>query len=129
MDPQKYPFLPNPEQRYRNWLGRCVSDPRALLLVAAEGDALLGFLVATVEDEIPIYRVQRYGFIQDLWVEPEHRHHGVGRQLLLSAIEQFRHMDVQQVRLDVLTCNDSARRLFESCGFRASVTEMLLPLA
>ena len=34
---------------------------------------LVGFLIATVEREIPIYRLHEFGFIHDLWVEPEYR--------------------------------------------------------
>jgi len=30
---------------------------------------LVGFLVATVEKEIPIYRLDSFGFIHDVWVE------------------------------------------------------------
>lgn len=127
-DPVKYPFLPEPEKRYRGWLSRCVNDPDAVFLVADDNGTIAGFLVATVEDEIPIYRVKRYAFVQDIWVEPSYRRHGAARGLLQEAIERFRDKGVEQFRLDVLTDNAPARKLFESCGFRTSVMEMILPL-
>ena len=131
LDPAKYGFLPNPSGRYERWLGARAQDAHSVFLVAereaAKGEAggLAGFVVATVEEEIPIYRLKAYGFIHDLWVEPESRHQGIGRRLVVGAVERLKQMGVEQVRCDTAAANESARRLFEACGFRASVVEML----
>ena len=129
-DPAKYGFLPHPEQRYNNWLTARATDPRAVFLVAERDPGkLVGFLIATVEQEIPIYRLKEYGFIHDLWIEPDYRHEGLARQLTMMAIEQFRAIGVPQIRLDTAAPNDAARALFTACGFRTSVTEMLIELS
>jgi ribosomal protein S18 acetylase RimI-like enzyme len=128
-DPAKYAFLPHPEQRYHNWLTARATDPRAVFLVAErEPGQLAGFLIATIEHEIPIYRLKEFGFIHDLWVEPMYRHEGIARQLTMLAVERFRSIGVPQIRLDTAAPNEAARGLFASCGFRPSVTEMLLEL-
>jgi ribosomal protein S18 acetylase RimI-like enzyme len=105
-DPAKYGYRPNPQEMYRRWLASRAGDARSVFLVA-ERDALLGevpflvgFLVGTVERELPIYRLDQFGFIHDAWVEPEYRHEGIGRQMVMLAIEQFRAIGVKQVRLD-----------------------------
>jgi ribosomal protein S18 acetylase RimI-like enzyme len=128
-DPAKYGFLPHPEERYRRWLGTRSGDERSVFLVADDGKGrLAGFLIGTVETEIPIYRLKEYGFIHDLWVEEEFRHEGIGRQLTMAAVERFAAMGVKQVRLDTAAANEPARKLFESCGFRPSAIEMLMEL-
>jgi ribosomal protein S18 acetylase RimI-like enzyme len=134
-DPAKYGFLPDPAQKYRQWLSARAADPDSVFLVAqlpapsAEGDvALSGFLIATVDREIPIYRIDRFGFIHDLWVEPAYRNEGIGRQLVMFAIERFAQLGVGQVRLDTAAANEPARQLFAACGFRISTIEMLLEL-
>ena len=30
---------------------------------------LVGFLVGTIETPIPIYRIEKFGYIHDLWVD------------------------------------------------------------
>ena len=127
-DPAKYSFLPHPEQRYSRWLTARADDPRSVFLVAVREDRAIAFLIATLEDEIPIYRLKQFGFIHDLWVEEEYRHEGVGRQMVMLAIERFKTMGVAQIRLDTAAPNDVARKLFTACGFRPSTTEMLLEL-
>jgi ribosomal protein S18 acetylase RimI-like enzyme len=133
-DAAKYPYVPNVAERYRNWLGARAVDANSVFLVAerpavnGEAAKLVAFLIATVEGELPIYRVKSYGFIHDLWVEPTYRNEGLGRQLTMLAIERFREMGVEQVRLDTAAANEAARGLFASCGFRVSTIEMLLEL-
>lgn len=131
-DEAKYGFLPNPEQRYRSWLKGQVKNSSSVFLVVevepSSSPLLGGFLIATTEAEIPIYRIQNYGFIHDLWVEPDYRRSGVARQLVERAIAEFRHMGIEQIRLEVAAVNEAARRLFQTCGFRVSSTEMLIEL-
>jgi ribosomal protein S18 acetylase RimI-like enzyme len=127
-DSAKYGYLPNPSQRYSRWMATRATDPRSVFLVAETQGRLVGFIVATVEKEIPIYRLDEYGFIHDLWVEPEYRNEGVGRQMTMLLIERFREVGVKQIRCDTAAKNETARKLFESCGFRPSVVEMLLEM-
>lgn len=127
-DSAKYGFLPQPERLYENWLGDLIRKSKHLCLVAEAADSskLVAFLIATVEKEIPIYRLKQFGFVHDLWVEPEHRHAGIARQMVMQMIEHFTHQGIEQIRLDTAMANDTARKLFESCGFRASTIEMLI---
>jgi ribosomal protein S18 acetylase RimI-like enzyme len=133
-DPAKYGFLPNPAESYRRWLAARAKDAESVFLVAeraataTDAAMLVGFLIATIEREIPIYRIDRFGFIHDLWVEPGYRNEGIGRQLAMAAIERFGALGVAQVRLDTAVANDAARQLFAACGFRTSTIEMLLEL-
>jgi ribosomal protein S18 acetylase RimI-like enzyme len=134
-DAEKFGFLPHPEQHYKSWLVSQIHHPKSVFLVAEATSAetrsseaeppLAAYLVATTEREIPIYRLQEYGFIHDLWVEPDYRRCGLARQLVQEAIAQFHQMGIHQIRLDVAAANDTARKLFQSVGFRISTTEML----
>lgn len=132
-DSAKYGFLPNPELRYERWLSKLATDERSVFLVAEceeptleQPKRLVAFLEATVEREIPIYRLKEFGFIHDLWVEPEYRHAGIAKAMVMLTIERFNQMGVKQIRLDTAAANDAARRLFSSCGFRLSTMEMLI---
>jgi len=127
-DSAKYGFLPDVARMYRGWLTSRANDARSVFLVAEREGAIVAFLVGTVEREIPIYRLSEFGFIHDVWVEPDYRNEGVARQMTMLAIERFREMGVKQIRLDTAARNDAARGLFASCGFRPSVTEMLLEI-
>ncbi len=124
-DPAKYGFIPQPQERYRNWLIERAADPRSAFFIAVENGRTIGFIVGTVEREVPVYVLREYGFLHDLWVDEDQRKHGAGRALLTAAMERFGQIGVEQVRLDVLHDNDPARRLFAACGFRPATVQML----
>lgn len=129
LDPAKYGFRGEPQRMYDRWLASRSEDPRSVFLVAEAGPGrLAGFLVGTVEPEIPVYRLKEFGFIHDLWVEEKYRNEGVARQMVTLAVERFRDIGVKQVRLDTAYANEPARGLFAACGFRPSIVEMLIEL-
>jgi RimJ/RimL family protein N-acetyltransferase len=125
-DSAKYGFLTHPEQHYEKWLTRLVNNDRSVFLVCEKEGQMVAFLVATIEQEIPIYRLQEFAFIHDIWVEPEHRQNGIAQQMVMRTVERFSEMGVKQIRLDTANANQASRRLFASCGFRISTIEMLI---
>ena len=128
-DPAKYEFRDDVQDMYDSWLRNKTRDPRAVFLVADRpGRGPVAFLIGTAEREIPIYRLAEFGFIHDLWVEPDYRNEGIARQMVMAAVERFREMGMTQVRLDTAAANDPARKLFEACGFRPSAVEMLVAI-
>jgi len=126
LDPAKYAFRSDPGEMYRGWLVSRSRDARSVFLVANTGENIVGFLVGTVEPEIPIYKLREMGFIHDIWVEEDYRHEGIGRQLLTVAVERFRDIGVKQVRGDTAWPNEAARDLMRAVGFRPSIVEMLI---
>jgi ribosomal protein S18 acetylase RimI-like enzyme len=127
-DPQRYDYRSNAEKMYDGWLRARSVDDRSVFLVAEREGKIVAFLIATIDETIPIYRLQEVGFIHDLWVEAAYRHEGIGRQITMLAIEKFREKGVTQIRLETATANEAARSLFNSCGFRVSSIEMLLEI-
>lgn len=128
MDPARYAMLPDVVERYRQWLPVRACDPESVFLVADAADdppRLVGFLVGQAEQNIPIYTLEKFGFIHDVWVDPSSRRCGVGRELVRAALGKFHAMGITQVRLETAAMNDAARRLFETCGFRVGTIEML----
>lgn len=137
MDASKYAFRPDVGEMYQRWLTERAGDPRSVFLVAEPGDhvpgagvagALAGFLIASVEKEIPIYLLREFGLIHDLWVEEQYRNEGIARHMVTLAIERFVQIGVTQIRLHAAWGNTPARTLFERCGFRPSSVEILLDL-
>ncbi len=89
-DSAKYEPLPTVGEMYHSWLRTRATDPKSVFLVAeCEPGRLTAFLIGTVEREIPIYRLKEYGFIHDVWVEPDYRNEGAARQLVTLACERF----------------------------------------
>lgn len=133
-DPARFAYKSETGERYRDWMTKRAGDDSSVFLVAeherilADVPFIVGFIIGTIEEAIPIYRVATFGFVHDLFVHEDYRHEGIARQMTMLAIEKFRSLGVTQVRLETAADNEPARKLFASCGFRPSATEMLVEI-
>lgn len=74
--------------------------------VAVIDDRVVGFATVLVAG--------RVGQLDDLFVDPEWMQRGVGRALVLDAVDNVRRLDV--MRIEVIA-NDHARGFYEKVGF------------
>ena len=96
--------------RYRsNWM-RWIDDPRFLMVVACDGETLVGNLA--------VYPDLEYGFQLGMLVKESYRGRGVGRDLLVAAIDWAREHAIPALHLFVFPHNERALRLYRSLDFR-----------
>ncbi|MBL9031403.1 MAG: GNAT family N-acetyltransferase [Phycisphaerae bacterium] len=129
-DPERFAVRTDVIDRYARWLPERARDPRSVFLVAeAEGmPGLVGFVVCTIEPEVPIFWIPECGWVHDVYVIPEARRRGVARALVREVVRRYAAMGVKQLRLHTGVFNDSARTAFAAEGFRPCVVEMLRTL-
>ncbi|MFT3785966.1 MAG: N-acetyltransferase [Tepidisphaeraceae bacterium] len=128
LDPARFAtrdgFLPG----YGRWVRGLIGSGRSAVFVAEHESKVVGFIIATIEQGIPIYVVHEFGYVHELWIKPTYRNEGVARQLVTLVIERFAELKVSQIRLEIAAGNDAALGLFESAGFRLTTREMLMEL-
>ncbi len=90
------------------------TTPDAVLVAVRDG-AIAGWVKLTPATPLPSSR--HVTMINGLAVAPEHQGHGVGRALVEAAVRAARAGGARKVSLRVLAHNDTARRLYERCGF------------
>ena len=125
-DSAKFGVVDDFATKYGSWLSTLTGDPHGVFLVAVADRRVVGYLVGTVDEAVPIYQVRQFGYIRDVWVEEGHRTAGMGRKLVDAALKRFGALRIQQVRLETAAANVSARSFFAACGFRPCATEMLI---
>ncbi|MCD7034371.1 GNAT family N-acetyltransferase [Metabacillus sp. GX 13764] len=97
----------------------------AYYLISAENNTLTGWVLIgkdyTAINDIPA------GGIFSLFVFPEYRKLGVGKQLMQAAIAELKEQNYQKVLLNVFAGNP-AKRLYQELGFRdvSSIMELNL---
>jgi len=117
---------------YLRWFTKRLHDPRMCIGVARHRTTaaapVVGMILATIIEEIPIYTFKEYAMIQDMAVRPEYRRRGIAQRLLADAAAWAKGHGVNQLRLMVANQNPDARAAFEKAGFRPTYQEMVLPL-
>jgi GNAT superfamily N-acetyltransferase len=74
-------------------------------------------LVAIERGQLVGVALTRHEWLDDLWIAPPHRGHGVGRRLLAAAEAQIASRALTRARLRVIAENDRARRFYLAHGW------------
>ena len=85
------------------------------LLVAVRDGRIAGWIKLSAATPLP--STNHVKMINGLAVDPEQQGAGVGRTLVEAAVEKARELGARKVSLRVLGNNETARRLYERCGF------------
>jgi len=127
-DPKRFLLAEQPEAGYGRYLVSLLGDADSLVLVAERDGAVVGYVYADVESTS--WRDLRgpCGFVHDVYVDEGSRQNGVGRQLVLAAVDWARSKGMPQMVLSTASGNETAQRLFDRLGFRRTMIEMTLDL-
>jgi ribosomal protein S18 acetylase RimI-like enzyme len=92
-----------------------LKDASSHFLVAAREGTPVGFIYFTIRQTI-LHRGPS-ALIDELVVAEEYRGKGVGKQLVLAAIEKCRQLGCCEVEMSTEKTNLKARKFYKECGF------------
>jgi ribosomal protein S18 acetylase RimI-like enzyme len=115
---------------YRHDLLERCAHTDGVIFVAEESGQVIGFVavLAHVDSESMIEADRDYAYISDLIVLPKYRGQGVGRALMLRAESYARERGANILKVDVLTANSGAYRLYQHLGFHDHEIRLTKPL-
>ena len=124
-DPQRFlPATARTAEGYGSYLASQIAEPEVVLLVAEQGDDVVGYAFAAVEGHDYMSLRGPAGVLHDVVVDPAHRGHGVGGALLDAVLAALAARGVPRVVLSTAERNEGAQRLFARAGFRRTMIEM-----
>ena len=90
---------------------------QALMLVATRDETVVGFAHATFDPD------EHTGTILRVYVDPDHRGHGIGRDLLTETRDRLFEQGVDRLSAMVLAANDVGNEFYRTFGFEHTDTE------
>jgi ribosomal protein S18 acetylase RimI-like enzyme len=106
------------KSRAEKYLQSTIGAPDKLLMVAVEGQKVVGVLRAEMRDRL-FYEPHREGFITDFYILPEYRRKALGNDMLQQASTELKKMGGQIIVADVPARNEIANKFYAKRGFRA----------
>ncbi|MBI3160599.1 MAG: GNAT family N-acetyltransferase [Chloroflexi bacterium] len=118
--------LPEPEDPRQTWLD---SFTRTLgkfsqVHVAEIDGAVAGFMLSRVRRVPEYWGGVLVGALSDMWVVPEARRFGVGRELSRLAINWLRDQGVHSVELQIVSDNVASLKLYDTLGFKHELIQV-----
>jgi ribosomal protein S18 acetylase RimI-like enzyme len=94
------------------------------LAVAEVDGQLVGFCFSYISRKPRYFKLEKFGFIGDLFIKPTCRRQGIGHDLVKDALNFFAKHKVSQIELLVAIKNESAIKFWEAIGFKHLLTWM-----
>lgn len=107
-------------------LGARIADPDAAVVVAVEGDKLIGSGSAIIRTAEKYNQHSRYTFLGFMFVEPEYRGRGINSLIIDYLVKWSGARGLSEIRLQVYDGNLPAIKAYERFGFEKILTEMRL---
>lgn len=95
---------------------RLVDDATCLRVAVVDGE-WVGYVQATYRESPPVFARGDALHVDELWVAPDHRGHGIATELLDRAEDWGRKRGAERVALHVNVDNESARELYAERGY------------
>ncbi len=128
-DPPRFLLVEPVEDGYQWFFSREVKRKDAIILVAEDEAArIIGYAYGTLEGRDWNDLLDACGKLNDLYVDPTARRHGVGRALVAETFAALKARGAPRVVLLSAWKNPDAHAFFESLGFRRTMVEMTAEL-
>jgi ribosomal protein S18 acetylase RimI-like enzyme len=124
LDTRRFFLSDHVDEGYAWWFGEEIDRPEVVILVAARGDALVGYAYGRLEERDWNQLLDACGALHDLWVEEGERRHGVAQALVEAVMAELTARGAPRVILHTAAKNEAARALFRRLGFRETMVEM-----
>jgi len=102
------------EEGFDDWYGREqlaeeIADPKTHLFIAEVDSEIAGFAHAFVDG--------KEGDLLRLYIHPDHRRKGIGRELFESVCDKLLEYDIERIRAMVLAENELGNEFYRDLGF------------
>jgi ribosomal protein S18 acetylase RimI-like enzyme len=118
-----FAVVPDAKTRAEGHVLTSIGAPDKLLLVAVEGQKVVGVLRAEMRERL-FYEPHKEGFITDFYILPEYRRKALGNGMIQRASAELTKLGAQIIVADVPAQNEIANRFYAKRGFR-SLTNIL----
>jgi GNAT superfamily N-acetyltransferase len=104
---------------FRRTLGRF-----SVVYIAELDGRVAGFMLGRVKRVAPYLGGVMVGELSDMWVEPEARRLGVGKELSLITMRWLSDQGVHSIEVQILEGNEPIWRLYEKMGFTPELRQI-----
>ncbi len=105
------------------WRRKGVYSSRSKLLVAEDGNKIVGYMAASIKKRPSIYEVREVGAISDAYVLPAYRRQGIAKKFVEQVFEWLKKKGMTHVHLYAVTKNEVAVEVWKKFGFKEFLKE------
>ncbi|MAG08015.1 hypothetical protein CMO89_00940 [Candidatus Woesearchaeota archaeon] len=111
------PRKKNAADNYRAFITEQLKSRKGAIFFAEVDDNIIGFTLVIIKDEIPVFKIEKIGYISDLFVKKEHRGKGISSQLMDKSIKWLKKNNMNHISIGLYVDNEFAHSVYKKKGF------------
>ncbi len=118
----------NSDEMFRDLVRKMIHSKNGLVLLSEIDEKPVGFSTSIIKKNFPIFQLEKFGLIGDIFVREEFRGLGISSKLKDETFKWLRRQGIEKVSLNVLPNNSQAIKVYEKWGFSTILSEMRMDL-
>ncbi len=94
-----------------------IHSENALLLVCETEGKLVGYSLCYIAKEMPIYVIDKTGYLSDLYILPEYRGKGISTKFKDAAFDWFKKKGITHASVKTRIVNKKSKEIYKHWGF------------
>jgi len=123
-----YRLKKNNDEIFRDFMRKMIYSKNGLVLLSEVDEKPAGYSVSIIKKNSPFFQLEKFGYIEDMFVREEFRGLGVGSKLKDESFRWLIRKGIVKVFLNVLSNNSQAIKVYEKWGFSTFKSEMRMDL-
>ncbi len=107
----------NKDRIYKNFVLSNIKSSKGNIFLAEAKGEIIGYILVFIKEEIPIFRLKRYGYVSDLYVKEEYRNSRISSELIREAKDWFKAKNMREMVIAVYPANKKAYFIYKKWGF------------
>jgi ribosomal protein S18 acetylase RimI-like enzyme len=113
---------------FKDFIKKKIYSKNSVLYVSEEGKNLFGFILFSIVKNSPVYKHEKFGRIDNIYIKNEYQGKGISNQLKDVAFNWFKKKGVKRFQLFVFQNNIHAIKVYEKWGFTNRLIEMRMSI-
>ena len=101
----------------KKWLVKTIRSRNSLVTLVEDKNRIVGVCVTKINKNNPIMRLEKLGYINDIYVKKEYRGTGISSKFKNEALTWLKNKGIKHISLSVDFSNEHARKVYKNWGF------------
>jgi ribosomal protein S18 acetylase RimI-like enzyme len=105
------------DQVFAEFVRENISKDDACVLVASDGNKIIGYCQNLIEAYPPVLAIKNYGQIMDFAVASKYRRRGIGEKMLTAAKDWYQTKGITRIEVRFTISNEISSKFWPKMGF------------
>ena len=103
---------------WKRFVNQQNKSKKGLVLLAFDDEKPIGYCISLIKKNIPLFKINEYGYISDLYVKNDYQRKGVGKKLINKSKKFFKKQKIKYLELTTNHNNYEAIKFYQKYGFK-----------